>query len=212
MGKYDISEPHRTYRVRREVKSPPSFYIRCWIFVQVARGWLQRIWRWRHERWAIVVGQVLTLILLVVFAMILPLVPNPSDFENEETLRFMQAGFVIAGLYIIASAIVLLCVPLFRRTKHPRRNFTIWLKRTRNVAVGGGIAVLAAGMAFVSDDLARVFGAWIVLSIFLYIWGYLLPDGAFAPKDFQPITEAEILDAVEQLSTPSNSLDDAGHS
>ena len=207
-----MPRPHRTDRVRRESNSPPSFYERCWLFEQVAKQWLRRIWRWRHERWAKIVGQALSLIFLAVVAMILPLVPNPSDFESRGTLRFVQAGFVIAGLYIIASVIILLCVPLFRRTRHPRRNFTIWLRRTRNVAVGGGIAVLAAAMAFVSDDLARVFGTWIVLSIFLYIWGYLLPDGVFAPKDFQPITETEILDAVERLSATSKSPNNNGQS
>lgn len=205
-----MPRPHRTDRVRRESTLPPSFCERCWLVERVTQNWLRRFWRWRHERWAKIVGQVLSLTFLAVVAMILPLVPNPSDFESRGTLRFVQAGFGIAGLYIIASVLILLCVPLFRRTRHPRRNFTIWLKNTRNVAVGGGIAVLAAAMAFVSDDLVRVFGTWIVLSIFLYIWGYLLPDGVFAPKDFQPITETEILDAVERLSAPSKSPNNNG--
>lgn len=137
--------------------------------------------------------------------------PDPDDFEEISTLRYVRGGFLIASVYIVISAAILLCVPFFRKSKHPRRNFTQFLRITRNAAVGGGIAVLASAMAFVSDDLLRVFSTWVVLSVFLYTWGYLFLDGAFSPEDFQPVSDSEILDAAIVMSEAKETRSETGH-
>ncbi|WP_167197171.1 hypothetical protein [Brevibacterium pigmentatum] len=138
--------------------------------------------------------------MLLLFAALLPFVPDPADFAIIGTLRYMQAGFMIASTYIVVSVIILSCTKVFRLTHHDRRNITLWLKGARNIAVGGGIAVLASAMAFVPEDQSRIFVAWIVLSLFLYLWGYLFLSGAFSPKDLQPVTDVELLDAAVAFS------------
>ncbi|WP_231441538.1 hypothetical protein [Brevibacterium zhoupengii] len=171
---------------------------------------LRLIWAWRKLRAvkALLKGSIITL--LIVFAAALPFVPDPDDFEKISTLIYVRGGFLIASVYIVISAAILLCVPLFRKSKHPRRTFTQFLRITRNAAVGGGIAVLASAMAFVSDDLLRVFSTWVVLSVFLYTWGYLFMDGAFSPEDFQPVSDSEILDAAIAMSEAKETRSENG--
>lgn len=189
---------HRTERSRSKVRSRAS--LREWWRIDpsaVART----IWQWRRTRFAKALGQGVILSFLLLFAVLLPFVPNPSDFAIIGTLRYMQAGFLIAAAYIVVSASILGCTKMFQKTRNDRRNITLWLKGARNIAVGGGIAVLASAMAFVPEDQERVFVAWIVLSLFLYLWGYLFLSGAFSPKNLQPITDAELLDAAVYVST-----------
>lgn len=164
------------------------------------------VWDWLNDlasrRWVRAVCQGLILVLVALTGVLLFALPDPSDFVSRGTYLFAVGGFALAGLYIVVSVIMIFCVPVFRRQPHGRRNYTLCLTRARTVAVGGGIAVLAAAMPFVDDDYGRVFTMWLMLSALLYLWGHLLPDGAFSPNDFQPITRTEVLDMVEHLGKP----------
>lgn len=140
---------------------------------------------------------VLTFLLLS--SLLLPAVLNPVDFADPATYLFVWAGLIIGAVYIGGSTLILMCARWFRRSQNPRRNLTLWLQGTRTVAVGGGIAVLAAAMALVPTDPVLLFVVWVVIAGFLQLWGSLFMDGAFAPPDLQPVSEKERIDAAIAL-------------
>lgn len=196
---------------RRDIKyarTPPHLAEGWW---RRPRTWLPRIaMRWQTlkvwKRWLKVKyprsGKLLdraVLTLLLLSSLLLPAAPNPVDFADPATYLFVWAGLIIGAVYIGGSTLILMCARWFRRSQNPRRNLTLWLQGTRTVAVGGGIAVLAAAMALVPTDPVLLFVVWVVVAGFLQLWGSLFMDGAFAPPDLQPVSEKERIDAAIAL-------------
>ncbi|WP_423058573.1 hypothetical protein [Brevibacterium linens] len=108
-------------------------------------------------------------------------------------------GLLIAGIYL--AVVQLIFVHAQRTAAHQaepraRKLLTLRLKRTRGIAVGGGVALLAAITSLVPGDRLDAFLMWLLLTGILHLLSWILMDTTLFPETISPITDAEIFDTV----------------
>lgn len=139
---------------------------------------------------------------------LLPYIVDPDDFPAEGMYWYVFGGLLIAGIYLATVQVIF--VHAQRTAEHQkdpraRKLLTLRLKRTRGVAVGGGVALLAAITSLVPGDRMDAFLMWLLLTGVLHLLSWILMNTTLFPEMIEPITDAEIFDTVLLVQTGSGS-------
>ncbi|WP_423058571.1 hypothetical protein [Brevibacterium linens] len=153
----------------------------------------------KQDRRTVRIAARLSPVVLVIVGLLLPTLVEPHDFPTEGSYWYAFGGLLIVGIYL--AVVQLIFVHADRSGSPPddphlRKRLTLRLNRTRSVAVGGGVALLAAITTLVPGNQLDAFLMWLTFTLILHVLSWILIDTTVFPEVVRPISETELLEAV----------------